>query len=143
MDSLIRKIQSKAMDKKVPELRVGDTIEVATIIRDGNKQRIQKFKGIIISIQGAGTNKTITVRKISYGIGVEKILPVYSTNIQSIEVLKHAKVRRAKLFYMRDRIGKAAMKLKPGAAVMVEEGKAEEVTEETIGAVEDSKEASE
>lgn len=132
---LLRKIQAKSMDKDVPEVAVGDTVEVATIIRDGNKQRIQKFKGMIIAIKGSGTDKTMTVRKISYGVGVEKILPIYSTNIQSIKVLKHAKVRRSKLYYMRDRIGKAAMKLKPGAPVVVVTGKAEEVTEENMEVV--------
>jgi large subunit ribosomal protein L19 len=131
---LIRKVQKSNMEKKVPELNVGDTVEVETIIRDGDKQRIQIFKGIIIAIKNSGNDKTFTVRKISYGVGVEKIFPMYSTNIASIKVLKHAAVRRSKLYYMRKRIGKAAMKLKAGDAVAPVEHEAEaqaiEVSEE-------------
>lgn len=114
---LMQKIQKKYM-KNVPELQVGDTVEVHTIIRDGDKQRIQKFKGLVISINGKGLDTTFTVRKISYGVGVEKIFPLHSTNISKIEVLKHANVRRSKLYYLRNRIGKAAMKLKDGAEVV-------------------------
>jgi large subunit ribosomal protein L19 len=122
---IIRKVQKANMEKKLPELNVGDTVEVETIIRDGDKQRIQIFKGIIIAIKNGGNDRTFTVRKISYGVGVEKIFPMYSTNIASIKVLKHAAVRRSKLYYMRKRIGKAAMKLKAGDAVAPIEHEAE------------------
>jgi len=95
-----------------PVLHIGDTVVVDTVIRETNKKRIQKFKGMIIAMKGKGITKTFTVRKISYGIGVEKILPLYSPNVAKIEVLKHGKVRRAKLYYLRDRVGKAASYLK-------------------------------
>jgi large subunit ribosomal protein L19 len=118
---ILKKVQQTNLDKKIPDVQVGDTVEVDTIIRDGDKKRIQVFKGMVIAIKGSGTDKTFTVRKISYGVGVEKILPMYSTNISAIRVKKHAKVRRAKLFYMRKRIGKAAMKLKAGDGLLASE----------------------
>jgi large subunit ribosomal protein L19 len=115
-------IESK-YTKARPELQVGDTVVVETIIRDGDKKRIQKFQGIIISMKGHGLSKTFTVRKISYGVGVEKIFPLHSANVANITILKHAKVRRSKLYYLRDRIGKAATFLKPGKAVKPSENK--------------------
>lgn len=123
---VINKVTKQFM-KNVPEIQVGDTIVVDTIIRDGEKKRSQKFEGIVIAINGAGISKSITVRKISYGVGVEKIFPIHSTNIDSIKVLKHAKVRRSKLYYLRGRIGKAATYLKKGKPVVHSEGKVEEV----------------
>src|SRR5258706_6415115 len=146
---IYKKVQAKSLDKKVPEIKVGDTVEVDTIIREGNKQRIQKFKGLIIAIKGTGVTKMITVRKISYGVGVEKKLPVYSPNIGKIKVIKREPVRRAKLYFMRDRVGKASMRVKKGKAVFVpEEGtpiKEEEIVpvapaEAVSEAVETSKE---
>lgn len=131
-DQIIKKFSEKHNTKKVPEIKIGDTVVVDTIIRDGDKQRIQKYKGLVIAMSGKGADKTFTVRKISYGVGVEKILPLYSTNISKIEVLKHSSVRRAKLFYLRGRVGKAAMKLKPGEAVTPEEHMDEVVAEEEI-----------
>lgn len=112
-----------------PELSVGDTVVVDTVIRDGDKKRIQKFKGIIIAIKGKGTSKTFTVRKISYGIGVEKVFPLYSPNVEAIEVVKHAKVRRSKLYYLRERVGKAATTLKAGKALTEASNLVEEVVE--------------
>lgn len=97
-----------------PEISIGDTVVVDTVIRDRDKKRIQKFQGIVIAKKGKGLTRSFTVRKISEGIGVEKIFPLYSPNISKIKVLKHAKVRRAKLYYMRDRIGKRATDLKKG-----------------------------
>ncbi len=131
-DQLIQKFTNKHNTKKVPAIKIGDTVVVDTIIRDGDKQRIQKFKGLVIAVSGKGNDKTFTVRKISYGVGVEKIFPLYSTNISKIEVQKHSSVRRAKLFYLRGRVGKAAMKLKAGEAVTPEEHANEVVTEEEI-----------
>ncbi|MDQ6985019.1 MAG: 50S ribosomal protein L19 [Candidatus Dojkabacteria bacterium] len=139
----IKQIQSKYMGVKRPEVKTGDTVTVHTIIRDGDKRRIQKFKGMVMSTNGSGTDKMFTVRKITKGVGVEKILPLYSTNIEKIEVEKHASVRRSKLYYMRDRIGKAAMKLKPGAAVIEEEIEVEEPVEEEVVVEEASLEAQE
>jgi len=125
---------------KRPEIKVGDTVSLSTVIRDGDKKRIQKFKGIVIAKKGKGSSSTITVRKISYGIGVEKIFPVYSPNIEKIEILKHANVRQSKLYYLRERIGKAATLLKAGKdvdakenAVEVEEKESEEAEEEVKG----------
>lgn len=100
---------------KIPEFRVGDTVKVFYQIREEGKKRIQPFDGIVIGRKGAGGSKTFTVRKIaSQGIGVERIFPLYSPNIQEIEVLKRGKVRRAKLYYLRERIGKKATKVKGG-----------------------------
>jgi len=100
---------------KIPEFRVGDTIKVFYRIREEGKERIQPFDGIVIARKGAGVSKTFTVRKIaSQGIGVERIFPLHSPNIQKIEVLKKGKVRRAKLYYLRERIGKKATKVKGG-----------------------------
>jgi large subunit ribosomal protein L19 len=118
-----------------PDVSIGDTVVVDTVIRDGEKKRIQKFKGIVIAIKGKGLSKTFTVRKISYGIGVEKILPLYSPNVEAIEIIKHAKVRRSKLYFLRDRVGKRATNLRKGKDVTdasndlieVEEGSPESV----------------
>lgn len=132
----MKKAQAIVKLEKRPEVKTGDTVVVHTIIRDGDKKRIQKFQGIIISTKGSGNDKTFTVRKISYGVGVEKVFPLYSTNIEKIEILKHASVRRSKLYYMRDRIGKAAMKLKPGAPVVYEENTDKVVKEDDIEVVE-------
>lgn len=113
-----------------PDISIGDTVVVDTIIRDGDKKRIQKFKGIIIAMKGKGLTKTFTVRKISYGIGVEKILPLYSPNVENIEIVKHAKVRRSKLYFLRDRVGKRATNLRKGKDVTEESNALIEVVEE-------------
>lgn len=108
MHPLIREVQ-KAQLKKVPEIKAGYTIRVSQKIKEGSKERVQSFEGLVIKIaHGEGTEKTITVRKIVEGIGVEKIFPVHSPNITKIDVRKKAKVRRAKLYYMRKRSGKSA-----------------------------------
>jgi large subunit ribosomal protein L19 len=142
---IVNKFERKYNKKSVPNLSVGDTVSVHTIIRDGDKTRIQRFNGIVIAMSGKGMSKTFTVRKISYGIGVEKIFPLYSTNIDKIEILKHAKVRRAKLYFLRDRIGKRAMKLKKGDEVEPDENKVntlkKEETEKTNNSTEEVKEA--
>lgn len=131
--TLISKVQKESTDKKVPNLKVGDTVEVDTVIREGNKQRIQKFKGLIIAMNGSGTSSMITVRKISYGVGVEKKLPVYSPNVSKIKVIKSEPVRRSKLFFMRDRVGKMSMRIRKGRTVMVpEEGDVDATTEAPV-----------
>ncbi len=87
---------------------IGDTVDVHVKIKEGNRERIQVFTGTVIKRQNAGLNETFTVRKISYGVGVERTFPVHSPKIAKIEVKRHGKVRRAKLYYLRDRVGKAA-----------------------------------
>jgi large subunit ribosomal protein L19 len=113
--SLISKISNKTLNKNLPEFRVGDTVEVATIIRDGDKQRTQIFAGLVISRRGTDMDASFTVRKISYGVGVEKSFPLHSPNLTSVTVTKLGKPRRAKLFYLRDRVGKLALKVKVGS----------------------------
>lgn len=135
---ILKKVEANNSTTDRPEIAIGDTVIVHTIIRDGEKTRIQKFEGLVISIKGAGFNKTFTVRKISYGVGVEKIFPLHSTNIEQIEVTKHANVRKSKLYYLKQRIGKAAMKLKSGKDVVVPTK-----TEEKVEAKETKSEAKE
>jgi large subunit ribosomal protein L19 len=118
--ALLQKYEAKYA-KSHPAFNAGDTVEVSTVIREGDKNRIQKFRGLVMSIKGSGNSKTFTVRKISYGVGVEKIFPLNSTNISAIKILKTGSVRRAKLNYMRQRVGRLAMKVKSGAPVVVVE----------------------
>lgn len=128
---VLSKVQQDIVSKSVPVIKPGDTVEVDTIIREGNKQRVQKFRGLVISVNGSGSSAMFTVRKISCGIGVEKKLPLYSPNIGKIKVIKTEPVRRSKLFFMRDRVGKMSMRIRKGKTVLVpEEGSVEpEVTE--------------
>jgi large subunit ribosomal protein L19 len=99
-------IESSQFKKDIPELKVGDTVKVYTKIQEEGKTRIQVFEGTVISIKGEGLRRTITVRRISYGEGVEKTFPVHSPSIDRISVAKRGKVRRAKLYYLRKKIGK-------------------------------------
>ncbi len=95
--------------KNVPEFRAGDTVRVAVEIKEGDKKRIQNFEGVCISIRGQGTGRTFTVRKIgANNVGVERIFPLYSDSIKDIKVIRRGRVRRAKLYYLRERRGKAA-----------------------------------
>lgn len=110
--NVLKKVEAENIKDDIPSFSSGDTVAVHTIIRDGDKQRIQIFKGLVIGIKGAGLSKSFTVRKISFGVGVEKIFPVHSPNIEKIEVTRKGKVRRSKIYYMRDRIGRMAMKVK-------------------------------
>jgi len=105
---LIHEIGKEQLRTDLPEFRVGDTIKVHYRIKEGSKERIQIFQGIVIQKRGAQISKTFTVRKISNGIGVERIFPFHSPNIQKIEVVRYGRVRRAKLFYLRRAKGKAA-----------------------------------
>ncbi|NLJ05758.1 MAG: 50S ribosomal protein L19 [Exilispira sp.] len=106
--NLLEKINNEMTDKPIPAFRVCDTVKVHYKVVEGGKERIQPYEGIIISRKGAGISKNITIRKISYGVGVERVFPVYSPRIDKIEIVKRGKVRRAKLFYLRERRGKAA-----------------------------------
>ena len=105
---IIKSIEHEQLKSKIPDLKVGNTVRVHAKIKEGNKERIQVFEGIIIKVQGKGVNKTFTVRKISYGVGVEKTFLVHSPLVEKVELVRVGKARRAKLFYLRDRIGKAA-----------------------------------
>ena len=108
MANVIDKITAKQLNPNVPEFRVGDTVRVDVKIIEGNKERIQAFEGIVVSRKSGGVSETFTVRKISYGVGVERVFPVNSPIIDHIEVAKVGKVRRAKLHYLRGLSGKAA-----------------------------------
>ena len=101
--NLVEKITKDQIRTDLPEFRVGDTVQVGYHIKEGNKERVQEFEGIVIAIKGSGISKNFIVRKISSGVGVEKVFPVNSPNIDSIEVTKHGKVRRAKLYFLRTR----------------------------------------
>lgn len=108
--TLLHKVEKSQLRER-PEFNVGDEISVHNIIREGEKTRVQIYRGIVLAKKGSGLSATFTVRKISDGIGVEKIFPLHSPNIEKIVINKHGKVRRAKLYYMRDRQGKSAMKI--------------------------------
>lgn len=115
---IIKSIEHEQLKSKVPVLDVGNTVKVHVKIKEGNRERIQVFEGIIIKKQGGGVNETFTVRRISYGVGVEKTFLVHSPLVEKIEVVRVGKARRAKLFYLRDRIGKASKtKEKLGARI--------------------------
>ena len=115
---ILKSIEHEQLKNKIPELRVGNTVRVHVRIKEGNKERIQVFEGIIIKKQGGGVNATFTVRRISYGVGVEKTFLVHSPMIEKVELVRVGKARRAKLYYLRDRVGKAAKtKEKVGARI--------------------------
>jgi len=108
MTHLLNKIVSNQLKPNIPNFAVGDTVIVDTKIREDGKERIQLFEGVVLSRKGGGVGETFIVRKISKGFGVEKTFPLHSPNVGEIKVIKRGKVRRAKLFYLRDRSGKAA-----------------------------------
>ena len=114
MNTLLKKVEADYINEKAEgaNIEVGDTVKLGIKIKEGNKERIQNFDGIVISIKGDGLNKNVTVRKISFGIGVEKVVPLYSPSLNSVKIEKKAKVRRAKLYFLRGRQGKKATKLK-------------------------------
>ena len=110
MANVIDKITEKQMNPNVPEFRVGDTVRVDVKIVEGKRERIQAFEGVVIARKGAGISETFTVRKVSYGVGVERIFPVHSTSIANIVVVKKGKVRRAKLNFLRNIVGQYRIK---------------------------------
>jgi large subunit ribosomal protein L19 len=119
---ILKSIEHEQLKNKIPELRIGNTVRVHVRIKEGNKERIQVFEGIIIKKQGGGVNETFTVRRISYGVGVEKTFLVHSPMVEKVEVVRVGKARRAKLYYLRDRVGKAAKtKEKVGARIETKE----------------------
>lgn len=105
---IIKALEQEQLKTDIPEFAVGDTVKVHLKVKEGKRERIQIFEGIVLKRQNGGISETFTVRKISYGVGVEKTLPVHSPKIEKIEVTRKGKVRRAKLNYLRDRVGKAA-----------------------------------
>ena len=140
--NVIDKIQKDQMDKiiaerAIPDFSAGDTIKVDVKIIEGDKERIQAFEGLCIARSGGGLNESFTVRKISYGEGVERIFPIFSPKIAGITVLKKGKVRRAKLYYLRDRRGKSARIVekiqasKKDTKTQVDQPSSKEVTEDT------------
>ena len=119
---IIKSIEHEQLKNKIPDLRVGDTVRVHVKIKEGNRERIKVFEGLIIKKQGGGVNATFTVRRISYGVGVEKTFLVHSPNVEKVEVTRVGKARRAKLYYLRDRVGKAdKTKEKVGARIETRE----------------------
>ena len=105
---IIRAIEAKQIKENAENFSVGDTVKVFFKIVEGTTERIQVFEGIVIAKNNSGIRKTFTVRKISYGVGVERIFPMHSPRIEKVEVLRRGRVRRAKLYYLRSRVGKAA-----------------------------------
>lgn len=108
MNELIREIEKEQLKASVDEFRVGDTVRVHAKVKEGQRERIQIFEGTVLKRQGGGARETFTVRKLSGGIGVERTWPVHSPNVDKIEVVRHGKVRRAKLNFLRGRVGKSA-----------------------------------
>ena len=107
MDAL-RLISDSSLKAEVPEINVGSTVRVHVKIREGERERIQVFEGTIIAVKGSGVSSTFTVRRVSYGVGVERVFPVHSPNVAKVELVRNGKVRRSKLYYLRDRVGKSA-----------------------------------
>ena len=105
---IIKSIEHEQLKNKIPDLHVGDTIRVHQRIKEGNRERIQVFEGIVIKKQGGGLNATFTVRRVAYGVGVEKTFLIHSPLVEKVEVVRVGKARRAKLYYLRDRVGKSA-----------------------------------
>ncbi len=107
MDAL--KLMSDAcLKSEIPVIEVGDTVNVQVKIREGEKERLQAFEGTVIARKGAGISETFTVRRLSYGVGVERVFPIHSPNVDSVKIVRKGRVRRAKLYYLRGRVGKAS-----------------------------------
>ena len=107
MDAL-KLITSDSLKAEAPAIAIGDTVRVDVKIREGERERIQAFEGTVIAKKGSGVAETFTVRRVSYGVGVERVFPLHSPNVADVKVIRHGKVRRSKLYYLRDRVGKAA-----------------------------------
>lgn len=108
MNEIIKEIEAAQLKAEVPEFETGDTVRVYGKIKEGNRERIQVFEGVVLKKQGGSNRATFTVRKSSNGVGVEKTWPLHSPNVEKVEVIRKGKVRRAKLNYLRDRVGKSA-----------------------------------
>ena len=138
---IVKSIEHEQLKNSIPEIKVGNTVRVHVRIKEGNKERIQVFEGIVIKKQGGGVNETFTVRKISYGVGVEKTFLIHSPLVEKVEVVRVGKARRAKLYYLRERTGKASKtKEMVGARIenkeiILKEDLKEEATEEKVAEV--------
>lgn len=119
--------------KKRPDIQIGDNVKLHMRISEGDKSRVQVFQGLVISMKGRGLDATITVRKISSGVGVERIVPLHSPTLEKIEVVKRGKVRRSKLYFMRDRVGKRAMKIAGSTFVDESMNELDEASTEEVG----------
>ncbi len=108
--NIMKKIEGDQL-KKRPNVKVGDTVKLYMKIKEGNKERTQIFEGVVIGMKASGSNQTITVRKISYGVGVERVVPMQSNLLEKIEVVKRGTVKKSKLFYLRERVGRKALKV--------------------------------
>ncbi|MBE6763107.1 MAG: 50S ribosomal protein L19 [Ruminococcaceae bacterium] len=107
MDAL-KMMSADSLKENAPSFDIGDTIRVEVRIREGNNERLQAFEGTVIAKRGSGVAETFTVRRVSYGVGVERVFPLHSPNVDSVKIVRRGKVRRSKLYYLRDRVGKAA-----------------------------------
>ena len=108
MSEALKKIAADSMKNEVPQFEIGDTVKISVNIREGERERIQMFEGTVIAKKGSGVAETFTVRRVSYGVGVERVFPLHSPNVKDVQVIRRGKVRRSKLYYLRDRVGKAA-----------------------------------
>ena len=104
----IKLVSQGSLKAEVPQFNIGDTVRVDVNIREGERERIQQFEGTVIARKGSGVSETFTVRRVSYGVGVERVFPLHSPNVKAVRVVRLGRVRRAKLYYLRDRVGKAA-----------------------------------
>ena len=108
MNEIIRNIETEQFRTDLPDIAIGDTVRVYVKVVEGNRERLQAFEGVVISRKHGGLRETFTVRRVSYGIGVERTFPMHSRRVDRVEIVRHGRVRRAKLYYLRDRVGKAA-----------------------------------
>ena len=108
MSNIIDTLEKEGMKQDLPELAIGDQVKVFVKVKEGDKERLQSYEGTIIAFKNGGIRETVTVRRVTYGVGVERTFPIHSPKIDRIEVVRHGKVRRAKLYYLRERTGKAA-----------------------------------
>ena len=104
----LKAIAAGSVKETTPKFNVGDTVKVSVNIREGERERIQMFEGTVIAKKGSGVAETFTVRRVAYGVGVERVFPLHSPNVKDVQVIRYGKVRRSKLYYLRDRVGKAA-----------------------------------
>lgn len=104
----IKLISQDSLKEETPQFNIGDTVRIDVNIREGERERIQQFEGTVIARKGSGVSETFTVRRVSYGVGVERVFPLHSPNVKAVRVVRHGRVRRAKLYYLRNRVGKAA-----------------------------------